>query len=217
MRDAMVVTDARSQIVYANDRAEALLATATPIKALRQRGAARATLASVRASDTVALQAMIAAACTVGAGDRSAADDEPGGGTVVLRRQGGGAPLMALIGPLRKDLPAMQALSITRHEPQAVVIIVDPGEDVAEGGTDGMVRHYLRTAFELTEAEAAVAVVLADGCGLSRVAESRGVSLATVRTQAQRIYDKTGMCTQAALAVFIIRVVSGIARARGFI
>jgi DNA-binding CsgD family transcriptional regulator len=58
---------------------------------------------------------------------------------------------------------------------------------------DAVGKRNLRAAFRLTEAEADVAVESAAGSGLETVARSRGVSLATVRTQLQRVYDKTGV------------------------
>jgi DNA-binding CsgD family transcriptional regulator len=78
-----------------------------------------------------------------------------------------------------------------------VVFVSDPAAPAGDGATT---RARLRAAYRLTPAEAAVAVAVARGAGLLAVAAAHGVGLATVRTQAQQVYRKTGVRGQAALA-----------------
>lgn len=66
------------------------------------------------------------------------------------------------------------------------------------------VGRLLREAFGLTEAESAVAEALYNDPDPARIAADRGTSIRTVRTQLQRIFDKT----QATGQVELIRLIS---------
>jgi DNA-binding CsgD family transcriptional regulator len=61
----------------------------------------------------------------------------------------------------------------------------------------------LRRSFALTGAEAAVARLLADGHDLRAIAERRGSSVQTVRSQLKTIFEKTGTHRQAELAILL--------------
>lgn len=61
----------------------------------------------------------------------------------------------------------------------------------------------LRDAFRLTEAEAQVATDLALGMPLISIADRRGVSRTTIRSQIQSIYAKTGVHRQAELVAVV--------------
>lgn len=63
----------------------------------------------------------------------------------------------------------------------------------------------LQAAYKLTKAEAHVAQSLCRGMSLKAIAESRGVSLHTARTQCKSILAKTGVQTQAQLIALIFR------------
>ncbi len=67
-------------------------------------------------------------------------------------------------------------------------------------------RTALAELYGLSAAEVSVALVLAQGEEVSAIADSRGVTRETVRTQAKHIYAKTGTGRQAALA----RLVAGL-------
>ncbi|MBD0270407.1 MAG: helix-turn-helix transcriptional regulator, partial [Acetobacteraceae bacterium] len=54
--------------------------------------------------------------------------------------------------------------------------------------------------YGLTEAEARVAAGAARGVGLPEVAQSLGLSVATARSHAQRVFSKAGVRGQAELA-----------------
>lgn len=64
----------------------------------------------------------------------------------------------------------------------------------------------LERAFQLTEAEARLAVYMADGKGLPRAAIKRGVSYETARSQAKQIFAKTGCRNQSELCALVARI-----------
>jgi DNA-binding CsgD family transcriptional regulator len=66
----------------------------------------------------------------------------------------------------------------------ALVCIVNAQTNVKGAG------GYLRQMFDLTTAEAEVALLLADGLGVQAIGEMRGVSENTVKTLVQRVYRK---------------------------
>lgn len=64
----------------------------------------------------------------------------------------------------------------------------------------------LERAFRLTDAEARLAVDMADGKGLPRAALKRGVSHETARSQAKQIFAKTGCRNQSELCALLARI-----------
>lgn len=67
----------------------------------------------------------------------------------------------------------------------------------------------LRGWFDVTRAEAALMVELAEGKTPSEIAELRGVTIATVRSQLRSIYIKTGTRRQAEVAALVARLGHG--------
>ncbi len=67
----------------------------------------------------------------------------------------------------------------------------------------------LRQRHRLTQAEAALAVALAEGYALRDIARTRGVSVNTLRVQLQAVFDETGCHRQSEL----VRLVLGLPRA----
>ena len=68
----------------------------------------------------------------------------------------------------------------------------------------GITEHRLRQRYRLTEAEAAIAVLIGEGYPLTVVAALRRVSIFTVRAQLRSIYAKTGVTRQAALVRLVL-------------
>ena len=66
--------------------------------------------------------------------------------------------------------------------------------------------HMLRNVFQLTRAEAEIALAMADGEPLEAIAARRDVAIATVRTQVQAIYAKMDVHRQAELAAAVRRL-----------
>lgn len=67
-------------------------------------------------------------------------------------------------------------------------------------------RDALADTFRLTQREADIAVLLAEGTDLAEIADALGLGLGTVRNHLKRVFQKTGVGSQAAL----------VALARGF-
>lgn len=95
-------------------------------------------------------------------------------------------------------LPAQDYAFTTR--PSFVVVVRSPP------GADNAAAALLRQAFNLTAAEAEVAMLLAQGHAREAVAGRRGISQHTVHTQIRSIFDKTGVTREGALVALIGRV-----------
>lgn len=65
--------------------------------------------------------------------------------------------------------------------------------------------HALRSAYGLTDAEAAIALAVADGDELKDIAARRAVAVSTVRSQVQAIYTKLDVHRQVELAALVRR------------
>jgi DNA-binding CsgD family transcriptional regulator len=83
-------------------------------------------------------------------------------------------------------------------EPMALVLIIDP-EDEPEPPAAS-----LRRLYHLTKAEADVALRMIRGADLKQIAEELSVSLSTVRTHLQHIFDKTDTHRQAELVRLLL-------------
>ncbi len=79
------------------------------------------------------------------------------------------------------------------HQPMALVLIIDP-EDQPEPAAS-----LLRRLYHLTRAEADVALRVLHGADLREISEQLSVSLPTVRTHLQHVFDKTNTHRQADL------------------
>jgi len=64
----------------------------------------------------------------------------------------------------------------------------------------------LRSRFALSAAEIDIALALADGKGIVRIAQLRGVTPHTVRSQLKAIFHKTGARSQAQLVATVLRL-----------
>lgn len=84
--------------------------------------------------------------------------------------------------------------------PAVLVAITDPA------GRSAQQQRFWRRRFGLTAAEAAVAAAIVHGHGLQAVAEELGVSLSTVRTHQQHIFQKTQTHRQAELVRLLLTV-----------
>ncbi len=85
------------------------------------------------------------------------------------------------------------------QQAKAVVWIVDPYSSPLPW------EPVLRQAFGCTNAEAAVAVALAQGRDVDEIAHMRGVSLGTIRAQIKGIFAKTNTRRQAELVALLLR------------
>jgi len=80
----------------------------------------------------------------------------------------------------------------------ALVLIIDP-EDEPEPAA-----ALLRRLYHLTEAEAEVALHVMHGADLKQISEELSISLTTVRTHLQHVFDKTDTHRQAELVRLLL-------------
>jgi DNA-binding CsgD family transcriptional regulator len=98
---------------------------------------------------------------------------------------------------LRLERPSYRPPLMLTLLPISAIFIKDLGAPLA------IDRLAVAEAFRLTPRECDVAVLLADGHDLGRIAALLGVGLSTVRYHLKRAFEKTGMRGQAALAALI--------------
>lgn len=115
---------------------------------------------------------------------------------VALNRPSGRARLSALV----RALPQREWAESRRH-PRAVVYLRDP-ELRAQGSIE-----VLRQLFELTRAEAALALLLADGLDLVEIGEHLGIRRNTVRAHLRAIFSKMGVTRQTEVMRLVINSV----------
>jgi DNA-binding CsgD family transcriptional regulator/PAS domain-containing protein len=84
------------------------------------------------------------------------------------------------------------------RQPMALVLIIDP-EDEPEPTT-----ALLRRLYRLTQAEAQVALHVMHGADLKQISEELAISLTTVRTHLQHVFDKTDTHRQAELVRLLL-------------
>lgn len=113
--------------------------------------------------------------------------------------------------PLRTDRPAIHLIGLNYDQvrewplanllnlPQRCLLCVMYNKAASVKGKN----HNI---FGLTDAEQQVAVAIARGEGTDYIANQRGVSLATVRSQVQAIYGKCGVNNRAALAALMFSI-----------
>jgi DNA-binding CsgD family transcriptional regulator len=115
-------------------------------------------------------------------------------------RRGDSRPALRLIvAPFRPDAVEAEIPALGRSRPVAMILIADPE---AERSTR---RERLRREFGLTAAEADVALEILKGDGRDAAAERLGITVATVRTQLLRIFEKTGVSHQAELVRLLLQ------------
>ncbi|MEX0759732.1 MAG: helix-turn-helix transcriptional regulator [Tistlia sp.] len=151
-------------------------------------------LAGTNASTTARLRRLIAG-CARPSISRKAA-----GGSLKIPRDRERPPLLIEIAPLdtgpRETEPDWLGLS----SQLAVLTLTDPERQQA------LARESLRTRFDLTPAEANLAMEVARGDGRQAAAARAGISLGTARTHLSRIFDKLGVQRQAELVRLVLEV-----------
>ncbi len=124
--------------------------------------------------------------------------------SLTLRLHGAPAAAAHLL-PVAEDALLSGSLPWRTDEPPVAVFLARRAID-----NDGSAAELCRT-LGLTPAEARVALALANGRTLAEIAESRGVSIHTVRNQSKSAIAKSGVRRQAQL----VRLVADVLRARG--
>ncbi|MFZ3324403.1 MAG: helix-turn-helix transcriptional regulator [Methylocella sp.] len=146
-------------------------------------------LRALLAAEDAALQRLIRRACIdTGQGPRA-------GGRLAISRGSGRKPYTIQIMPLRSC-----HANFFNRPPAALVLIVD-AERAAH-----LPPEDLQKLFDLTPAEAQVAILVLRGHGLQSVADELRVTLSTARTHLQRVFEKTGTHRQAELVRMLIEL-----------
>ena len=94
----------------------------------------------------------------------------------------------------------MGLLASTVKRPRVLLTLQSDGADHCAKSA------VLRHAYALTPSEVRVALALADGLEISRIAELQRVSLATVRTHLKAIFLKTDTKRQIEIALLVNRI-----------
>ena len=192
----VILVDASMRIKALNAAAEAILLHKESAL-LRKSGH----LAVADAGSTVALQRLVAQACSI------RGDVIPGvGGDVLLRGKRGGrdADLALSVGPLLNsphELP-----SVGRH---AAIFIREMSLDLPAGFME-----QARALFALSPKEARLAASLASGRTLKQAADDNRIQFSTARSYLETIFRKTGTRQQSHL-VALLKSAQAIARNRG--
>ncbi len=168
---ACCLIGAGSRLLFANAAARALFGAGVGLNAREDRLNARDPTTDSE------LHAAIARAS-----DTQVAWSQRAPSEVVIRSAAGGAPVVAIVVPLGHENAFLNVGPI-----RAAVYLVDAS--VRQLGMGELTR--LRSVYGLTDAEAAITSRLIEGQSVKQIAETRGTSEQTVRTQIKLILEKT--------------------------
>ncbi len=180
MRHALIVVDSRRSISHMNPAATRVLGSRDGLRCTR--GAVEA----VRPSSNSVLQCAIERAVTCGnRGFRS-------GAAIACPRTSGKWAYIIHVLPLGREAST---------DGPALLLVIDPDERSRPP------TELVRNIFGLTKAEADVAVRILDGEGLKPICEGMNLSLTTVKTHLQHVFDKTHTHRQAELVRLLLAIV----------
>jgi DNA-binding CsgD family transcriptional regulator len=158
------------EVVIANHEAERILDA--------NDGVSRRAGARIAAADPEADTRLRSAVCRAGRAARL--EDRGSSMTIELPRRSGGDPYLADVAPLRDDGAEMGAAFSG-----VLLTLIDPEH------REMVSIHGLARSYGLTPVETLVCRLLAQGLTLREIAESRGVSTDTIKSQSRAIYAKT--------------------------
>jgi DNA-binding CsgD family transcriptional regulator len=139
--------------------------------------------------DDASLRALISRASMTADGR-----DQSDGGSLVVEKRGQAGSLLIEVVPLRDD-----GFSDGDNIRGTAIFIIDPASP-HKLSVDGLSR-----IFKLTSSEHSVTDLLVNGADVREVAESRGTSTATVRSQLKQIFLKTGAVSQLELVRLAVK------------
>jgi DNA-binding CsgD family transcriptional regulator len=181
----ILLLDERKRIVFANRAIRALEADHDGI-GLGADGAGGVAVPDKQDNDRLhALIDQALAATAVG----------PGANAVRARRPSGKRPYGILVGPVSRKYSVLSGL-----RPAVCIVITDP-----ERSTYAL-KARLRTIFGLTEAEARLAGLLADGANLRDAASKLNVTYGTGRARLAQVFQKTETRSQAELVALLLKM-----------
>ena len=111
---------------------------------------------------------------------------------MTISPRAGGPPFLIEVVPL---LPRQQLL--TESRPASVILVGERGK------VPHLREHYVKEMYHLTNSEAEIAIMLAQGLRPAEVCQMKGISPNTLKTHRRRLFDKLGVKTQAQLARLI--------------
>ena len=123
----------------------------------------------------------------------------PSRGVLCVTRPSGRRAFPVWVGKLLAPAPDNRA-----DKAQAILFIADP--DRGQISTT----LVLESLYALTPAEAELVRLLAEGCSLDQVAEARGVTMNTVRSQLKQVFCKTDTSRQGELVHLVLTGVAAI-------
>ena len=91
------------------------------------------------------------------------------------------------------------------------IAIFISGSDTGESASEQALQTSLRELFQLTPAEANLAIKLARGMSLAEVSQQQNISQHTARAQLKSIFAKTGVARQAELVRLVLKSVASLA------
>lgn len=127
------------------------------------------------------------------------AGSEPSGGVLTVSRPSGRRGFSVWVGSLLAPAPENHA-----DEATAILFIADP--EAGEISTTEVLQHL----YQLTRAEADLVRLLSAGHSLERVAETRGVTMNTVRSQLKQVFCKTDTSRQGELVHLVLTGIAAI-------
>jgi DNA-binding CsgD family transcriptional regulator len=180
---AVILLDAHRTVVYRNRAADQLNADGVRIH--------KGGISLTRRQDNDRLQRLITEALAV--------DELVRTGNSVMRaaRPSAKPPYSILVTPMSRSYPALTAL-----RPAVCVAIADPTLQ------QPLATQRLRSLFELTEAEARLAVLLASGEGVREAAATLQISYGTARVRLAEIFRKTDTHRQGELVRLLATILT---------
>jgi DNA-binding CsgD family transcriptional regulator len=177
---AVFLLDDRKHIVFCNEAASALQAKGDGVRFSAHR------IALARKDDETQLQALIDRALA-----RTGARQ---GGIMRAQRASGKRPFSIFVTPLGREYP-----TLAMFRPAVCVAITDPEVRPV------LPIQRLQAAFDLTEAEARLAVLLSQGEDLKRAAQQLNITYGTARARLTQIFEKTDTRRQADLVSLMLK------------
>lgn len=176
--DGMVLVDARGKVLYVNNTAHGILTAGDGITVRNNH------LHACHAATDQALAGAITSAATHD-------DAVPRGDALPCPRPSGARAYILHILPLHAEQDGAAPGRV-------VIALIDPARETKPD------KALLQRLFGLTSAEANVALEMLAGQGLPAVAEKMFLSVTTVRSHLQRVYDKTDTHRQAELVRLLV-------------
>jgi DNA-binding CsgD family transcriptional regulator/PAS domain-containing protein len=180
LRHGIIVVGPGSRVVYANSAADRMLRSDDGLRTRVGRLETEYVCADSQ------LQHSASRALTRDSADRS-------GGSFLCPRPSGRRPYVIHVLPLDQT-----TYPSPRSQARAMIVIVDPELENRPHTA------LLRRLYGLTRSEAEIAVMVMQGQGLKPIADALSLSVTTVKTHLQHIFEKTGTHRQAELVRLLL-------------